>query len=126
MKVLPFVWSDDRGRGLRRTGRLTAEAALLLSAAILRWPGVWHNRFHADEALFATWSKLVYFGDDFLLAGQAVDKPPLLFYLQAGLYPLLGTTDAWVARLPGLAASLHGEHMDLGGDFWDPRSDIFG
>jgi 4-amino-4-deoxy-L-arabinose transferase-like glycosyltransferase len=37
---------------------------------------------------------------------QAIDKPPLLFYLQALFYPLMATPAPWVARLPDLIASI--------------------
>lgn len=80
--------------------------ALLLAAAALRFHGLFANSFHPDEALFAGWARLVAVGRDPLLATQAVDKPPLLFYLQALFYPLMGTPAAWVARLPALVGSL--------------------
>ena len=75
-------------------------------AGILRWHGLFANRFHADEALYASWARLIAVGRDPFLWHQVVDKPPLLFYLQAIFYPLLGTPSAWVARLPNLIASL--------------------
>lgn len=80
--------------------------ALVLAAAALRFHGLFANTFHADEALFARWARMVAVGRDPLLATEAVDKPPLLFYLQALFYPLMGTPAAWVARLPNLVASL--------------------
>ncbi len=80
--------------------------ALLLLGAWLRWRGLWANTFHADEALFASWARLIAVGRDPLLQGQLVDKPPLLFYLQALCYPLMGTPAGWPARLPGLVVGL--------------------
>jgi 4-amino-4-deoxy-L-arabinose transferase-like glycosyltransferase len=67
--------------------------------------GLFANTFHSDEALFATWARLIATGRDPLLAGQFVDKPPLLFYLQALFYPLLGPVE-WAARLPNYIASI--------------------
>jgi 4-amino-4-deoxy-L-arabinose transferase-like glycosyltransferase len=80
--------------------------ALILLGALLRFPGLFQNTFHADEALFATWARLIGVWRDPLLMTAAVDKPPLLFYLQAIFYPLMGTPDEWPARLVNLAASM--------------------
>lgn len=79
---------------------------LILAAAAVRFHGLFANTFHPDEALFARWARLVALWRDPLLQTQAVDKPPLLFYLQAFFYPLMATPVAWVARLPSLVASL--------------------
>ena len=73
--------------------------------AALRLHGLFANTFHADEALFAGWARLVAVWRDPLLLTQAVDKPPLLFYLQASFYPLFGPVE-WAARMPSLIASL--------------------
>ena len=89
--------------------RITLKSAVVvlvfLSAAV-RFHGLFANNFHADEALFAGWARLIATWRDPLLGAEIVDKPPLLFYLQAMLYPVLGTPAPWVARLPGLIASL--------------------
>jgi 4-amino-4-deoxy-L-arabinose transferase-like glycosyltransferase len=74
-------------------------------AAFLRFPGLFANTFTADEALFATWARTIAVWRDPLLITQAVDKPPLLFYLQALFYPLQGPVE-WAARLPNFMASL--------------------
>lgn len=79
---------------------------LIGAAAAFRFHGLFANTFHADEALFARWARLIAVWQDPLLQTQAVDKPPLLFYLQALFYPLMATPAAWVARLPGFIASL--------------------
>ena len=79
---------------------------LVLIATALRFQGLFANSFHADEALFASWARLIGVWRDPLLQSQVVDKPPLLFYVQALFYPLLATPAPWVARLPGLVASL--------------------
>jgi len=80
--------------------------AIILFGAFLRWPALFANTFHGDEALFASWARLIAVWRDPLLTTQLVDKPPLLFYLQALFYPLLGTPASWVARLPNFIASL--------------------
>lgn len=90
---------------LNRATKLTL-IGLILIAAALRWRGVFANTFHADEALFATWARLIAIWRDPLLANQLVDKPPLLFYTQAVFYPLLGTPAGFPARLPNLITSL--------------------
>lgn len=76
-----------------------------LLAASLRFPGLFASSFHADEALFATWARLIAVWRDPLLLTQAIDKPPLLFYLQALFYPLFGPME-WAARMPSLIASV--------------------
>ncbi|MFZ0547077.1 MAG: glycosyltransferase family 39 protein, partial [Candidatus Promineifilaceae bacterium] len=78
---------------------------LILIGLYLRLPGLFANTFQADEALFASWARLIAVWRDPLLQSQLVDKPPLLFYLQAIFYPLLGPTET-AARLPNLIASL--------------------
>jgi 4-amino-4-deoxy-L-arabinose transferase-like glycosyltransferase len=78
---------------------------LISAAAALRLGGLFANTFHADEALFATWARQIAVWRDPVLAGQLVDKPPLLFYLQALFYPLAGPTE-WAARLPNFIASI--------------------
>lgn len=79
---------------------------ILILGAFLRWPALFANSFHGDEALFASWARLIAVWRDPLLSAQLVDKPPLHFYLQALFYPLLGAPAAWVARLPNFVASL--------------------
>lgn len=87
-----------------RSWRVWLLACCLLGAA-LRFHGLFANSFHADEALFAGWARLIAVWRDPLLLTQAVDKPPLLFYLQASFYPLFGPVE-WAARMPSLVASL--------------------
>ncbi len=70
-----------------------------------RIPALFANHYHADEALFSSWARLIAVWRDPLLASQLVDKPPLLFYLQAVFYPLMGAVE-WASRLPNLIASL--------------------
>lgn len=89
---------------MTRAGRLGLLACCWVGAA-LRIRGLFANSFHADEALFAAWARQIAVWRDPLLAMQPVDKPPLLFYLQALFYPLLGPVE-WPARLPSLIASL--------------------
>jgi 4-amino-4-deoxy-L-arabinose transferase-like glycosyltransferase len=80
--------------------------AIILLGALVRWRGLFANTFHADEALFASYARLIGVWRDPLLNSQLVDKPPLLFYLQALFYPIMGTPAPWVARLPNFFASL--------------------
>jgi hypothetical protein len=79
--------------------------AITLLAFWLRLPGLFANSFQGDEALFATWARLIAVWRDPLLQTQLVDKPPLLFYLQALFYPLQGPVE-WAARLPNWIASI--------------------
>ena len=78
---------------------------IMLLAVWLRLPGLFANTFHGDEALFASWARLIAVWRDPLLQTQLVDKPPLLFYLQALFYPLQGAVE-WAARLPNWILSL--------------------
>ena len=94
-----------RGRVLAAVGGRWSAVVLFLLAAALRFRSLFANTFHADEALFATWARLIAVWRDPLLAAQPVDKPPLLFYSQALFYPFFGPVE-WAARLPALIASL--------------------
>ena len=89
--------------------RLLRSPLLLITllAFWLRLPGLFGNSFHADEALFATWARYIATWRDPLLLTQAVDKPPLLFYLQAPfyLYPVLGPAEM-AGRMPNFIASI--------------------
>lgn len=78
---------------------------LTLLAFWLRLPGLFANTFAPDEALFATWARMIATWQDPLLLAPAVDKPPLAFYLQALFFPLMGPVE-WAARLPNFYASL--------------------
>ena len=78
---------------------------LVLLAALWRLPGLFANTFHPDEALFASWARLIAIWRDPWLQTQLVDKPPLAFYLQAAFYPLLDGAP-YAARLPNFIASL--------------------
>jgi 4-amino-4-deoxy-L-arabinose transferase-like glycosyltransferase len=78
---------------------------LCLVAFGLRLGPLWANRFHSDEALYASWALAIAFGHDRLLALAAPDKPPLLFYLMAVAFFILGHTEV-AARLIGLMAGV--------------------
>jgi len=71
----------------------------------LRLGPLWANRFHSDEALYATWALRIATWHDPLLAGAAPDKPPLLFYTQAAAFLVLGHAEV-AARLAGLIAGV--------------------
>jgi len=77
----------------------------LLVATQLRLLPLLENRFHPDEALYASFARLIASGYDPLLSGVVVDKPPLPFYLTALSFLLLGSTE-FAARLPNFYASL--------------------
>ncbi len=78
---------------------------ITLLAFWLRLHGLFANSFHADEALFASWARHVASWKDPLLLTQAVDKPPLLFYIQALFYLPSGPVE-WAARLPNFMVSV--------------------
>lgn len=95
-----------RAKRLARVRSATIVVLLTLLAAALRFHGLFVEGLHADEALFATWARMIGTWRAPLLGGELVDKPPLLFYTQAVFYPLVGTASPWVARLPNMAASI--------------------
>ena len=73
--------------------------------AVLRAPGLFANNLQVDEALFAAWAREIAIWRDPLLQMQPLDKPPLLFYLQALFYPLFGPVEI-AARWPNWSASV--------------------
>lgn len=76
----------------------------VLSAVILPANLLAGQRFHHDEALYATWALEIISGTDPWLAHTPVDKPPLFLYLVAGAMGWLGATET-AARLPSLIAT---------------------
>ncbi|MGB4677786.1 MAG: glycosyltransferase family 39 protein, partial [Aggregatilineales bacterium] len=103
----PAGAGQDRPRLSARTRRVLLLALVLLAGAAFRIAPLADNRFHPDEALFATLGRLIITGKDPLLTETTllVDKPPLLYYLLAA-----GISVSWgsevSARLPGLFASM--------------------
>lgn len=77
----------------------------LFIAALLRAVPLLENRFHPDEALYASFARLIASGRDPLLSGVIVDKPPFSMYLNA-LSVLLFGGNEFAARLPNLFASI--------------------
>ena len=90
---------------LRFTDYRLRITAITLLAAVFRTHALFANSFHADEALFASWARLIAVWRDPLLVTVPVDKPPLLFYLQALFFPMQGPVE-WAARLPNFIASI--------------------
>ncbi|MCQ3973961.1 MAG: hypothetical protein DPW09_10990 [Anaerolineae bacterium] len=78
---------------------LATVSAVLLPANLLA-----NQRFHHDEALYATWALQIASGADPWLAHTPVDKPPLFLYILAGTTRLLGPTET-AARIPSLLAT---------------------
>jgi len=63
------------------------------------------NRFHPDEALYASFARLIASGRDPWLHDVLVDKPPLSFYAMATSMMIFGGNE-FAARLPHLIASV--------------------
>jgi 4-amino-4-deoxy-L-arabinose transferase-like glycosyltransferase len=78
---------------------------ICLLAFALRLGPLFDNRFHPDEALFSTWALKIARGEDLMLAGVPVDKPPLLLYLSALSFFVFGQSEL-AARVPNLLASV--------------------
>src|SRR5512147_1406002 len=79
--------------------------AICLLAFALRLGPLYDNRFHPDEALYSTWSVQIARGENFLLSGVPIDKPPLLIYLNALSFYIFGQSEL-AARVPNLLASV--------------------
>ncbi|MBI5879419.1 MAG: glycosyltransferase family 39 protein [Chloroflexi bacterium] len=82
--------------------------ALLLCAVVaasLRVSLISGERFHPDEALYATWARDIATGRDVWLAERIVDKPPLFIYVLALPFATVGASEE-LARLPNLIASV--------------------
>lgn len=94
---MPFLALKRRTQGLA--------VALVMAASLVRAAPLLQNRFHPDEALYATFGRLIASGHDPLLSTVVVDKPPLPFYLMAASMSVLGGTEL-AARLPTFFASL--------------------
>lgn len=77
----------------------------LLAATVLRAAPLTDNRFHPDEALYASFGQRIAHGHDPLLAGVVVDKPPLPYYLLALSLGVFGGSET-AAKLPSFHASL--------------------
>jgi len=80
---------------------------LVLIGTALRAAPLIQNRFHPDEALYATLARLIVSGRDPWLSQTPllVDKPPLAYYTLAGFVALTGASELSV-RLPSLFASV--------------------
>jgi hypothetical protein len=85
----------------------------ILSAVLLPANLLTSQRFHHDEALYATWALQITSGIDPWLAHTPIDKPPLFLYLVAGAMGLLGATET-AARVPSLLATA----LTVGLTFW--------
>jgi 4-amino-4-deoxy-L-arabinose transferase-like glycosyltransferase len=114
----PFTGMREWSRGGRLYAMLTGlktriqnpkpAISLLLICAVafaLRLGPLFDNRFHPDEALFSTWALKIAQGQNLLLTGVPVDKPPLLIYLTALSYFVFGQSEL-AARVPNLMASV--------------------
>jgi 4-amino-4-deoxy-L-arabinose transferase-like glycosyltransferase len=85
-----------------------SEITLLTICAVafaLRLGLLFDNRFHPDEALFSTWALKIARGENLLLTGMPVDKPPLLIYFTALSFFVFGQSEL-AARVPNLIASV--------------------
>jgi len=96
---------QDADVSIRHLPSWTIPVLLCWVAFALRLGPLWANRFHSDEALYATWALRIATWHDPLLVGAAPDKPPLLFYAQAVAFLILGHVEV-AARLAGLIAGV--------------------
>ncbi len=89
------------------TSQLLLASAAVLAALGLRASHLLENRFHQDEALYATFARYIASGPGrgLLLSHMLVDKPPLAFYLNALSVATFGGSE-FALRLPTLLASI--------------------
>ena len=95
---------SDQPSVVRRLPSVVMLAICLLAFALRLGP-LFDNRFHPDEALFSTWALKIARGENLLLIGVPIDKPPLLIYLNALSFLVFGQSEL-AARLPNLMASV--------------------
>jgi 4-amino-4-deoxy-L-arabinose transferase-like glycosyltransferase len=88
------------------TSRLLLVVVTLLVATQLRAAHLLENRFHQDEALYATFARFIASGPGhgLPLSHMLVDKPPLAFYLNGLSVAIFGGSE-FALRLPTLLAS---------------------
>jgi hypothetical protein len=79
-------------------------ALAVVSVLTLPAPLLASQRFHHDEALYATWALQIVSGHDPWLTQTPLDKPPLFPFVLAGSLSLLGVSET-AARIPALLAS---------------------
>ncbi len=77
----------------------------MVGGALLRIAHLGEHRFHVDEALFSSYGLAIASGSDPLLQNEAVDKPPLFFYILALSFKAFGQSET-AAAIPNVAASL--------------------
>ncbi len=99
-------WSVVSGQPSRvtRQSSIVVLAICALAFAVRLGP-LYDNRFHPDEALYSTWSLQIARGENLLLTGVPIDKPPLLIYLNALSFYIFGQSEL-AARVPNLLASV--------------------
>ena len=112
-KTNPIILSQPFQGNIIRFWLPTAVGLALLSAILLPLNLLATQRFHHDEALYATWALEIASGENPLLAHTPIDKPPLFLYAVAAPLSLLGVTET-AARLPSLLATA----LTVGLTFW--------
>lgn len=89
---------------IQQWGTPLAVSLATLTAVLLPLSLLATQRFHHDEALYATWGLTIASGEDVWLTNTPIDKPPLFLYLLAGVFRLVDATET-TARLPSLLAT---------------------
>ena len=95
-------------RADRQSAIRNPQSAILLVCLLaftLQLGPLYDNRFHPDGSLFSTWSLQIARGENLLLTGVPIDKPPLLIYLNALSFYVFGQSEL-AARVPNLIASV--------------------
>jgi 4-amino-4-deoxy-L-arabinose transferase-like glycosyltransferase len=107
---------------MRHNYQLPIALLALLAATLFYGLPLTQNRFHPDEALYASFARLIASGRNPVLVGMVVDKPPLSFYLNALSLVSIGGNEL-AARLPTFFASVVSVALvyRLGQCLYEPR-----
>ncbi len=102
-QTAPHAGRVGSGRGPRR-GVWFLFGVLLLLTVALRLPGFFVEVFNSDETFLATQAEVINEGGR--LYEDATDrKPPLVPYLYAATFSVLGTTALWSVRVVAMLAA---------------------
>lgn len=95
--------SDARAETAARRNRRRLIVAVLLLTAVLRLPAFFVEVFNSDETFLATQAQVIRNGGS--LYEDATDrKPPLVPYLYAATFALVGSTALWSVRVAAMIA----------------------
>lgn len=103
LRIAPDTPSAPEERSAGRRSTLRLFAVLLLLTVALRLPAFFVDVFNSDETFLGAQAEVINDGGN--LYQEAADrKPPLVPYLYAATFALLGTTALWSVRVMAMIA----------------------